>query len=152
MLVRSPRRLAILSLVAFLFILIVWNQSPWASQNVYQQIPLFSGTKQEPMSNEDVSPKKGGVRPLPTGGSPELATASMPPQQAVETQKPTPPWVTGTSKSSPLDYAPPRPTNMKEYMQEMLNWNRPSWEGHWPPFGDYINKEYDPNRWEQFDM
>jgi hypothetical protein len=40
----------------------------------------------------------------------------------------------------------------RRYMKNMLKWPRPNWNGHWPPFGDYIGKEYDPNRWEHFDM
>jgi len=44
----------------------------------------------------------------------------------------------------------PWPTNLKEYMKEMLDWDRPSWQGHWPPFQDYVDKAYDPNRWERF--
>jgi hypothetical protein len=62
-----------------------------------------------------------------------------------------PPWVT---KASGAETSVPfaRPTNVKEYMKSMLKWGRPSWDGHWPPFADYIDKAYDPNRWEQFDM
>ena len=37
-------------------------------------------------------------------------------------------------------------------MKKMLDWGRPTWDGHWPPFNDYVDKEYDPNRWEQFPM
>jgi hypothetical protein len=40
----------------------------------------------------------------------------------------------------------------KAYLKGMLDWPRPSWTGHWPPFGDYVGKEYDPNRWEEFKL
>ncbi|KAF2743510.1 hypothetical protein M011DRAFT_430883, partial [Sporormia fimetaria CBS 119925] len=37
-------------------------------------------------------------------------------------------------------------------MKQMLEWPRPTWEGHWPPFKDYVDREYDPNRWEYFPL
>ncbi|KAF2191984.1 hypothetical protein K469DRAFT_719047 [Zopfia rhizophila CBS 207.26] len=133
MLIRSPRKLAFLSLFAFIFILVVLHQSPWASSNVYEQLPLFHSPK----------PHHDGST------TPDVVDAEL---QSGTTSKPSPAWTTGSSKTSPLDYASsPRPTNLKQYMKDMLSWNRPSWHGHWPPFGDYINKGYDPNRWEAFD-
>lgn len=38
-------------------------------------------------------------------------------------------------------------------MANMLKWNRPGkGNNHWPPYGDYHHSDYDPNRWEGFDM
>ncbi|KAH9882342.1 hypothetical protein J1614_000578 [Plenodomus biglobosus] len=65
---------------------------------------------------------------------------------------PPPPWVTAPSRTMQFIPPTPRPSNLKEYVKEMLNWERPNWSGHWPPFSDYVNKAYDPNRWEQFPM
>lgn len=74
------------------------------------------------------------------------------PEKAGSSKLPPPPWVTAPSRTA--EFIPPtaQPTNLKEYMLSMLKWDRPTWEGHWPPFSDYINKGYDPNRWEQFPM
>ena len=47
---------------------------------------------------------------------------------------------------------PPLPSDMNEYMAEMLNWSRPDQDGHWPPYQNYVDKGYDPNRWEAFEM
>lgn len=87
---------------------------------------------------------------LSAGGAPSTGVSTVVPEDE-EPSKVTPPWVSDSSKGSPLDYTP-KPTDLKKYLREMLNWNRPSWNGHWPPFNDYVDKEYDPNRWEQFDM
>lgn len=63
-----------------------------------------------------------------------------------------PPWVTEPARKEPKRPPYSRPKNMKDRLQSILRWNRPTWEGHWPPFRDYVDKAYDPNRWEQFDM
>jgi len=167
MLVRSPRRLAFLSFVAFVCIIAVLQQSPWASTIVYEQLPLFHGSPSYPTPSPDSSPTPSpDSRPSSSPNSslennPNVASGRPLDQEVVDAElnnaaisnKPSPPpWTTASSKPSPLDYSPPRPTNLKEYMKEMLNWRRPSWEGHWPPFVDYVDKEYDPNRWEEFEM
>jgi hypothetical protein len=45
-----------------------------------------------------------------------------------------------------------RGLDIEEYMKDMLIWQRPeNKDGHWPPYQDYIGRNYDPNRWEAFD-
>lgn len=45
------------------------------------------------------------------------------------------------------------PVERAEYMQDMLDWSRPEHRnGHWPPYEDYVDKDYDPNRWEGFKL
>jgi hypothetical protein len=40
-----------------------------------------------------------------------------------------------------------------EYMRDMLKWERPrEKEGHWPSYRDFVNRDYDPNRWEGFQL
>ncbi|KAH7396328.1 hypothetical protein BKA66DRAFT_596993 [Pyrenochaeta sp. MPI-SDFR-AT-0127] len=142
MLVRSPRRFAILTFIAFLFIFVVLQQSPWAQQKVYEQLPLFDlGSRPQ---DQSTIPFEGQDD---VGGNPPI----VPVPDSTPT-KSSPPWVTGPSRAHPYVPPTPRPSNMKEYMQKMLNWSRPTWGGHWPPFQEYIYKKYDPNRWEQFDM
>ncbi|KAF2467795.1 uncharacterized protein BDR25DRAFT_316432 [Lindgomyces ingoldianus] len=139
MLVRSPRKLVFLSLVAFIFILAVLQQSPWAASNVYEQLPLF----QSP-----TPPHENG------SGDASGSKSSDGPDKARVGGKPSVPWAIDGGKTNPLDLGvpEPRPTDLKEYMKNMLNWTRPTWNGHWPPFGDYVDKDYDPNRWEEFEM
>jgi hypothetical protein len=190
----------LLSFVAFIFILFVLQNSPWAQENVYEQLPpLFkSGGSKGNLSNngelnseklhahlEDswqhaipapipsallVGGDKGGEdakRPEATGsvavdaqlaaGGAEAAAPVIVSVGNATPAKPTatgsnPPWVTDASRTEPIAPTMSRPANMKAYMEKMLKWARPSWDGHWPPFSDYINKKYDPNRWEQFPM
>jgi hypothetical protein len=158
MLVRSPRRLAFFSLVAFVCIIAVLQQSPWASTSVYEQLPLFyspsTSSNAGPDSRPSLSPNSSlENNPIVPSGRPQAHEIVDTEQQTAQTStKPPPPWTTANSKPSPLDYSPPRPSDLREYMKEMLLWRRPTWDGHWPPFGDYIDKGYDPNRWEAFEM
>jgi hypothetical protein len=112
---------------------------------------------------------------VPSGGKTETSVAGVEehrPSATLESARPTevkdnvstptfhestpakahPPWVTDPARTKPLPAPVSRPTNFKQYMQSMLKWDRPTWDGHWPPFSDYINQAYDPNRWERFDM
>ncbi|KAJ4377603.1 hypothetical protein N0V83_000430 [Neocucurbitaria cava] len=167
MLVRSPRRFAILSFVAFAFIFAVLQQSPWAHEKVYERLPHFDLGSRPP----DQSPIEDGSRTHPEDAWQHAVPVAKPsaidvelvaggagvhppiaPGQDVEETKSNPPWVTAPSRSKPLAPPTPRPSNMKEYMKKMLKWSRPTWDGHWPPFQEYTYKGYDPNRWEEFDM
>lgn len=63
----------------------------------------------------------------------------------------------GPEASSPTSFPPALPTENRverdEYMQDILDWSRPEHRnGHWPPYEDYIDKDYDPNRWEGFKL
>ena len=41
--------------------------------------------------------------------------------------------------------------DVKEYMADILKWEPPKTdEEHWPPYDDFRDKDYDPNRWEGF--
>ncbi|KAF2021244.1 hypothetical protein BU24DRAFT_438432 [Aaosphaeria arxii CBS 175.79] len=66
-----------------------------------------------------------------------------------------PPWVPNSGKSRAKGSYGQGVLNgesLKVYIDSMLNWTRPSWHGHWPPFGAYKDKGYDPNRWEEFKL
>ncbi len=42
--------------------------------------------------------------------------------------------------------------DVEEYMRDMLIWERPeNRDGHWPPYRDFVSRDYDPNRWETFE-
>jgi hypothetical protein len=216
MLVRSPRRFIIVSFIAFIFIFGVLQNSPWAQENVYEQLqPMFKsgGSKANlsenvelgsdklhthlddawqqaipvpnavPLPSAQLVGEKGGKdakkpEPSPTlvdaqkdagkheAAAPIIASGGSAKSTASAVRinptpgglaKPTPagshpPWVTDPSRTKPIAPTWSRPANMKAYMQKMLKWARPTWDGHWPPFADYIDKKYDPNRWEEFKM
>ncbi|EFQ94557.1 hypothetical protein P3342_008369 [Pyrenophora teres f. teres] len=175
MFVRSPRRFAILSSLAFVFIFAFLHHGPWSRERVIERMPLFN-QGQRPGHQELLHDTPGAsqahlddawqhavpvpaVKPAATLVPPMIAADHKPykepvkePAMAPTKTKPPPPWVTAPSRVA--SFIPPfsRPSNMKKYMENMLQWPRPSWDGHWPPFADYIGKAYDPNRWEQFDM
>jgi hypothetical protein len=176
MLVRSPRRFAILSFLSLVFIFAVFQQSPWAQEKVYERLPLFDLVRTP--ANQELLPLESqddaqahfddawnhavpAAKPIPTSAQPVTSAVKVLPPPMVSSHQPTPapettksypPWVTAPSRTGSFIPPTPRPSNMTGYMEKMLNWARPSWDGHWPPFGDYVNKAYDPNRWENFDM
>lgn len=164
MLVRSPRRVTILACLAFAFIVLVLQQSPWTKERVYEHIPLFKSNPrpdQSPISNSGDSPhahlEDAWQHAVPVATPSHVADDRPLDVDASQTPvasktKALPPWVTAPSRTASFVPPTPRPTNMKEYMKKMLDWGRPTWDGHWPPFNDYVDKEYDPNRWEQFPM
>ncbi|OCK82188.1 hypothetical protein K432DRAFT_349527 [Lepidopterella palustris CBS 459.81] len=133
MLLRSPRGLALLSFVAFIVVLALLRQLPYANNAAYNELPLSYSAPgaytPDPKAQESAAP----VVVEEPESSPSLE-ASKP--SAIE---------------SP---ALPKTTNIYEYMKEMLKWNRPNGMGthHWPHYQEYETKEYDPNRWEAFDM
>jgi hypothetical protein len=181
MFVRSPRRFALLSFIALVFILGVVQRSPWAQEKVYERIPSF-GLGIKPADQEFLAPEGEGreqvnlednqqmnlgeswqdalpvpdAAPLPTTKLLSTSTLKGLPSPTLaeesELTKAHPPWVTAPSRVGTFIPPTPRPSNLKEYVKGMLNWDRPSWDGHWPPFSDYVDKGYDPNRWERFDM
>lgn len=51
-----------------------------------------------------------------------------------------------------LDHDNTQLQDSKTYMEGMLDWSRPNRQGHWPPYEDYVDRKYDPNRWEEFDQ
>lgn len=161
----------ILSFVAFVFIFAVVQNSPWAQENVYEQLPpLFKGSSKVNLTEvigtgseriqshiEDAWQYAIPAGIPSAGGKVDDKKEKGTPVTSVGAATPTgtgshPPWVTTPSRTGPIAPTFARPTNMAEYMKKMLKWSRPSWDGHWPPFNDYIDKAYDPNRWEQFDM
>jgi hypothetical protein len=161
----------LLSFVAFIFIFVVVQRSPWAHQNVYVQLPLSHSSSRPNLSSiigglnndrlqaqlEDAwrhvmpAPRPSAVDAQLVAGGAEAGA----PIVSIGDAKPTeshPPWVTAPSRTESVAATFARPTNVKKYMKSMLKWGRPTWDGHWPPFADYIDKEYDPNRWEEFNL
>jgi hypothetical protein len=45
----------------------------------------------------------------------------------------------------------PEVEDWEGYMKTMLEWDRPKMVAHWPPYDDYVGRDYDPNRWEDFE-
>jgi hypothetical protein len=68
-----------------------------------------------------------------------------------------PPKSYGPERPSATSLPASAPTELSvqrdEYLKDMLDWSRPEHRnGHWPPYEDYVDKDYDPNRWEGFKL
>ena len=155
--------------IAFVFIFAVLQRSPWAHENVYERIRMFSSERGQALAamtgldndrlQAHLEDEDAWRHAVPAAIEHEEAVVEEVKEETllapVETAKPTephPPWVTDTARTEPITPPVARPKNMLESLQSMLKWDRPTWDGHWPPFRDYVDKAYDPNRWEQFDM
>lgn len=55
------------------------------------------------------------------------------------------PQVNGEERSTPRSRISPE-------MQEYLSWEPPTEQAHYPPYDQYRDRDYDPNRWEAFDQ
>lgn len=52
---------------------------------------------------------------------------------------------------TPIDHSNPR-GRLPQEMQELLHWEPPVWATlHRPHYADFLDRDYDPNRWEGFD-
>jgi hypothetical protein len=152
----------VLSFIAFIFIFAVLQNSPWTHDNVYEQLPpLFKSSGSSLNLSEIVGAGSERVQAHVEDAwqyaipGKETQNVKLPVPTARPVESPTkayPPWVTDPSRTSPIALQTSKPAYLKEYMKKMLKWSRPSWDGHWPPFADYVDKAYDPNRWEQFKM
>ncbi|CAI6295562.1 unnamed protein product [Periconia digitata] len=170
MLTKTPQRFSLFALVTFIFLLTVWTRSPWTTNQVYERVPAFSGKEQHPIPNEPPrpppAPSSEPVQNPVVAPAPVPAPASTPVHDVVDNStqedapqekpksspKANPPWMTESPEAAAKRPGPTVFTDLKEYMKSQLNWPRPNWIGHWPPFDEYVNKEYDPNRWEHFPM
>ena len=146
MLVHSFRRQLVLLLFLAFFFFVTFRESPYLNN------PDYDG-----LSFDSLSSPSQGVAP---GNSSKPASQKLSVPDAVDMpeERPSPTtmnpkthlYSTGTIASS---FKAPEPVNKLDYMANMLKWNRPGkGNNHWPPYGDYHHSDYDPNRWEGFDM
>ena len=140
------RQLVLLSFLAFFFFVTFFRESPYLNNLDYDELsfgPLSSPSPGIAPENPSKSASQKSSapdvvdmpeeRPSPTAMSPETHLYSTG-------------TIAGSSKA-------PEPINKLDYMANMLKWNRPGkGNNHWPPYGDYHHSDYDPNRWEGFDM
>ncbi|KAF1812152.1 hypothetical protein P152DRAFT_26783 [Eremomyces bilateralis CBS 781.70] len=144
------RRLALLSFFAFVFVSIcaIFTkrfENPWAADR-----------------HVEVA-KPGPLPPVIKAGQIHYQEEKDPsPSKTAQGENGSPPAKSeGTSTQRTLVTAPPRETRRKSKawsppttpldMDEMLDWNRPGHvDGHYPPYEDYVDYNYDPNRWEGF--
>lgn len=155
MVVRSPSKLTLLLVVAALVVVGLWQHS-LTRVYIHQRLP-FVTSKQDlihsssrnndtmgAISSASIEIGEGG---LPGGGKDDSGAG----KQTTPTTAPEAPWGKKKENGSQLGDSDTRPDDLRAYMEDMLDWNRPTRTDHWPPFADYADKAYDPNRWEDFD-
>jgi hypothetical protein len=160
MLARSPRNLAVLSFTVFFFVLVVYHQAPWSPSLANEQISLgwqlhagvFGG---EGGSHKNASLGAGKLSPDNSDTKPIYPLWTSDFESDPDAEPSIFPWLTVKGKSKSLvdgvkeDSEPVE--NWGEYMNKMLDWDRPMLGNHWPPYWDYVGRNYDPNRWEGFE-
>lgn len=155
MLIRSPRKLAIFSFFVFGIVLFFLHDAPWMTKTMSRwsfsrqqlRLALFNG-------DGSTAAEYGIAKQQQLGDSvyEDGSKSPVPPWKKLELE-----WQAGKKKSVVEGTEDLNRTRLagveerKEYLREMLKWPRPQ-HGHWPPFGDYVDKEYDPNRWEEFSL
>jgi hypothetical protein len=130
MLSRSSRRVALLSFFPFLLFLFLIHRLPYGA-NLEHGYTRFT-TKLHP--DEDTNEAHLKAEGWETSkGRPQWGPVEWQPSESTSA---------GAASSAET-------SSTKAYMQQILNWGRPREEdGHWPSYGHYIDKKYDPNRWE----
>jgi hypothetical protein len=147
------RPLTLLLLAVCTYVILTWSyRSPSASPSekphyIYDENGF---RKYEPqLQSGNARPQQGAKE---AGSSSSVAAAAAATKQLKPTVVTTKAVKTYTA-SSDLPIATLGPDQMEEYMNDMLHWNRPGHvDGHWPDYEAFEHSEYDPNRWEGFEM
>ncbi|KAJ9658855.1 hypothetical protein H2201_007636 [Coniosporium apollinis] len=163
MLMPSTRRVALLSLVTFLILLLVIRRSAYEDHISYHHTPDFYHPDAGQVEQPSAAPLAGKPPALDIEDEPwdhQPSTTEDYEHSGTPTTGPKVPtrWLASpddqpsdnseqASETTPL----PQATNVKQYLQAVLKWTRPKQEdGHWPKYGYYEDRDYDPNRWETF--
>jgi hypothetical protein len=182
----SPRRLAVLTVLVFLAIVVLVRNSTYSEYLPKYDLPSFGNAKvpqdistgsnsfkegsalsepwQEYKSEQDkVQPappppkeeeyeEKVEVTSIPTSVSHSTTTStSKSGSTSVSTSASTSASKTSSSaKITPFVHASHKELQAK--IKEFIQWDPPDKGDHWPGYGDYVDKDYDPNRWEGLPM
>jgi len=175
----SPRRLAILTVLVFLAIVVLVRNSTYSEYLPKYDLPTFGNARPpqdistgsssfkegsaltEPW--QEYKPEQDKVQPAPPPPPKEeeyeekVQVTSIPTKASHSSTTSTSKSVsTSASKTSssakitPFVHASYKELQAK--IKEFIQWNRPEKGGHWPGYGDYVDKDYDPNRWEGLPM
>ncbi|KAF2170801.1 hypothetical protein M409DRAFT_51057 [Zasmidium cellare ATCC 36951] len=156
----SLRRLALLAIIGFFITVFFLVQKPYDGVS-------GSSWSQDAQSEDESSREKTPLNPdhivpfVPeTYGPPkdEILKPATTLLTSVKLAKPTnipshSPVTADVSTTAPSE--PPAQTWSWEYTQGVIKswvktWPVPAIEGHWPPYEDYRDEDYDPNLWEGF--
>jgi hypothetical protein len=158
------RPLTLLVLAVCTYVFLTWSYSSTTrlstkpdyiyDENGYR-IPATAVDQQEPLHTTPPPVKEKGQEVVVTtsrhASRPAMATAGSNSSDRM-TKVITKPAKTYTATSD-LPLPTLSPGQQRAYMQDMLHWNRPNHvDGHWPDYEAFQNEDYDPNRWEGFEM
>ncbi|KAL9052748.1 MAG: hypothetical protein Q9162_005209 [Coniocarpon cinnabarinum] len=113
-----------------------------------QQLPN-SATSSNPVSDNDAPPSTipSPIPNVPFEGVNEASPSTFA-SSTIQLEKPSGEPVAG---DIPLDHSNPR-SRMGTYLQTLLEWSPPLFATlHSPSYKDYLDRDYDPNRWEGFE-
>jgi hypothetical protein len=173
----SPRRLAVLTVLVFLAIVVLIRNSTYSEYLPSYDLPSFGNAKvPQDISTGSNSFKEGStptepwqeykseqdkVQPAPPPKEEEyeekIEVTSIPTSvshsttTSASTSVSTSASKTGSSaKITPFVHASYKELQAK--IKEFIKWDRPEKADHWPGYDTYVDKAYDPNRWEGLPM
>jgi hypothetical protein len=182
----SPRRLAVLTVLVFLAIVVLVRNSTYSEYLPKYDLPSFGNGKvpqdistgsnsfkegsalsepwQEykseqdkvqqapPPPKEEEYEEKVEVTSIPTSISHSTTVSTS---KSVSTSVSTSASTSASKTSSSAKITPFVHASHKELqakIKEFIQWDPPDKSDHWPGYGDYVDKDYDPNRWEGLPM
>lgn len=167
----SPRRLVLLVVFVFFASLMLIRSSQYSTYLPKYDLPSFSSN-----GGQTQTPPRPPTPPQPPGSAEEQQQQEKQQEQQQQGQQQWSDVGTG-APSKPLEtaaggwehtQAQPPPTHThaptaavplphasyeetQDRILHFIQWDRPNTPGHWPGWDDYIDKDYDPNRWEGLD-
>jgi hypothetical protein len=154
------RPLTLLALAVCTYVILTWSyrtptkapsEKPdylYAESGFRKYDPPSHHAPQSGKSRPEVAAPKEPVRASSSSRA-AAAAAAVSKKPTLITTRP----VNTYTASSDLPMATLDPEQMEDYMRDMLHWNRPGHvDGHWPDYEAFEHSEYDPNRWEGFQM
>ncbi|KAH0388130.1 hypothetical protein KCU92_g1026, partial [Aureobasidium melanogenum] len=173
----SPRRLALLTVLVFLALVVIVRNSTYSEYLPKYDLPAFgkiqadtstgSNSFKEDSSQSDLwqeyKPDQDKVQPAPPPPPKEeeyeekIEVTSIPTStsHSTSTSSSTSASTSGSKTASSAKITPFVHASYKELqakIQDFIQWDRPNKGDHWPGYGDYVDKDYDPNRWEGLPM
>lgn len=177
----SPRRLAVLTILVFLAIVVLVRNSTYSEYLPSYDLPTFSNAEvpqdtttgsssfkedagknglwqeykaddEKPQAvkapvEEEYEEKPQAVKHTTIAAAAASHSPVAPPSESASTS----PTASGsTTKITPLQHS--SYSEIQAKIKDFIQWDRPNTPNHWPGFGDYVDQDYDPNRWEGLPM
>ncbi|THY80515.1 hypothetical protein D6C93_09875 [Aureobasidium pullulans] len=182
----SPRRLAVVTILVFLAIVVLVRNSTYSEYLPKYDLPKFTNGRvpedtttgsssfkedsgkselwQEykadqdkihaapppPLKEEEYEEKPVHTTIVTTSHSSSSSSTSASVASSSDSVSTSATKTGTTAKITPFVHASYKELQAK--IKEFIQWDRPNKGSHWPGYGDYVDKDYDPNRWEGLPM